>query len=133
MINLIHHSEDFNIEAEWHFFATSHGKNACDGIGGTVKRFLRHESLRRPDIELIATPTVSFDLVKQKFDTIHFNFRTNKDHKKEEKLLQDRFSAAITIKGTRSFHSYVSVGEHEIKFKIISNFYDYLSAIFKIM
>ena len=26
LINLTHHFEDFDIEAEWHFFATSHGK-----------------------------------------------------------------------------------------------------------
>ena len=34
LLNLSFHLEDFGINAEWHFFATSHGKNACDGIGG---------------------------------------------------------------------------------------------------
>ena len=62
--------------------------------------------------------------MKQKFDTIHFNFRTNKEHQKEENLLQNRFSAAITIEGTRSSHSYVPVGEHEMKCKIVFNFDD---------
>jgi len=28
---------DFGIEAKWMFFATSHGKQPCNGIGGTVK------------------------------------------------------------------------------------------------
>ena len=56
LINLTHHFEDFSIEVEWNFFATSFEKNACDRIGGTVKRFVRRESLRRPDIEPIATP-----------------------------------------------------------------------------
>jgi hypothetical protein len=28
------YNEDFGALAEWHFFATSHGKSACDGIGG---------------------------------------------------------------------------------------------------
>ncbi|KAL5484241.1 hypothetical protein EMCRGX_G020703 [Ephydatia muelleri] len=28
--NLCHHEEDFGIQAEWHFFATSHGKSAAD-------------------------------------------------------------------------------------------------------
>ena len=28
----------FDIPAEWHFFATSHGKGPSDGIGGTIKR-----------------------------------------------------------------------------------------------
>ncbi|KAJ8688039.1 hypothetical protein QAD02_023834 [Eretmocerus hayati] len=29
--NLINHKKDFGLEAEWHFNATAHGKNACDG------------------------------------------------------------------------------------------------------
>ena len=37
-LNLCHHRNDFGIPAEWHFSATSHGKGACDGLGGTVKR-----------------------------------------------------------------------------------------------
>ena len=47
-VNLCHHEEDFRISAEWHFFATSHGKGACDGVGGTVKRLAARKSLRRP-------------------------------------------------------------------------------------
>ena len=35
--NLCMHMEEFNIDAEWTFFATSHGKSPCDGIGGTLK------------------------------------------------------------------------------------------------
>ena len=36
--NLCHHKQDHDVSAEWHFFATSHGKCACDGVRGTVKR-----------------------------------------------------------------------------------------------
>lgn len=44
-INLCSHEKDFNgIKAEWHFFATSHGKSPCDGIGGTVKRLVSKAS-----------------------------------------------------------------------------------------
>ena len=35
--NLLHHYCNYALYAEWHFFAMSHVKNACDGIGGTVK------------------------------------------------------------------------------------------------
>ena len=31
----------------WHFFATSHGKGAVDGIGGTIKRQVYHEIMAR--------------------------------------------------------------------------------------
>lgn len=45
-INLVFHEKDFGIEAEWIFFATSHGKEACDGIGGCVKRQAYRASLQ---------------------------------------------------------------------------------------
>ena len=32
----------------WNFFATSHGKSPCDGIGGTVKRLTTKASLQSP-------------------------------------------------------------------------------------
>ena len=38
VINVCHHENDFSLLAEWNFFASSHGKNSCDGIGGTTKR-----------------------------------------------------------------------------------------------
>ena len=32
--NICHNKDDFDIDAEWVFFATSHGKSLCDGICG---------------------------------------------------------------------------------------------------
>ena len=37
-INLCYHKMNFDVECEWLFFATSHGKSACDRIGGVVKK-----------------------------------------------------------------------------------------------
>ena len=42
------HEEDFGISAEWHFAASAHGKGACDGLGGTVKRLAARASLQKP-------------------------------------------------------------------------------------
>ena len=36
--NLSAWESEFSIKIIWNFFATSHGKGAVDGIGGTVKR-----------------------------------------------------------------------------------------------
>ena len=36
--NLVLHEEDFGLSTEWHFFGNSHVINACDGVGGAVKR-----------------------------------------------------------------------------------------------
>ena len=37
LLNVVYNEKGFGIKAEWHFFATAHGKGACDGIGGCVK------------------------------------------------------------------------------------------------
>ena len=37
-INLCHHKDGFGMEAEWNFFATSHGRTAGDGAAGTLKQ-----------------------------------------------------------------------------------------------
>ena len=43
-LNLCHHESDFGLDAEWNFFATSHGKGPCDGVGGIVKRLAARAS-----------------------------------------------------------------------------------------
>ena len=43
--DLLLHEKDFDLKAEWHFFATSHERNACDGVGDTIKRLAAHASL----------------------------------------------------------------------------------------
>ena len=45
--NICYHFADFALNCEWHFFATSHGKSACDGIGGIIKRTVAKASLQR--------------------------------------------------------------------------------------
>ena len=41
-------SSTYGVKAEWHFLATSHGKGACDGLGGIVKWLAAQASLQRP-------------------------------------------------------------------------------------
>ena len=60
-INLCFHEADFGVPAEWHFSATSHGKGACDGVGGTVKRLAARASLQRPYEQQIMTPRQLFE------------------------------------------------------------------------
>ena len=59
--NLCCHKQDFDIDAEWHFFATSHGKSPCDGIGGTVKRLVARASLQAATSDQILTPHQLFE------------------------------------------------------------------------
>ena len=61
LYNLCQHKFDFGITAVWNFFATSHGKSPCDGIGGTVKRVTARASLQRPNEHHILTPLQMFE------------------------------------------------------------------------
>jgi hypothetical protein len=67
-INLCHHNTDFGINAEWHFFATSHGKGACDGVGGTIKCLAARSSLQHHQI---LTPAQLYSWDKEHLPSIH--------------------------------------------------------------
>ena len=71
-LNLCHHKNDFGIDAEWHFFATSHGKGPSDGVGGTIKREAAKESLRRPISNQILTPIDLFNFAKNSLNSTNF-------------------------------------------------------------
>jgi hypothetical protein len=79
-INLCHHEQDFGMSAEWHFFATSHGKGACDGVGGTVKRLAARASLQRPYRDQISTPRQLYEFGCAEIQTVNFHFATLEDH-----------------------------------------------------
>lgn len=44
--NVALHEQDFGVKAEWHYFASCHGKGPCDGVGGTLKRMAARASLQ---------------------------------------------------------------------------------------
>jgi hypothetical protein len=54
------------------FFATSHGKLPCDGIGGTVKRTVTKASLQRIPGNLIDNAEKLFDFCNKTIENINF-------------------------------------------------------------
>lgn len=118
--NLACFKNDFNIEVEWHFFATSHGKGACDGIGGTVKRNAARVSLQRVNNELIVTPKALYEWCKKFFVNISFAFGTTSEYDAEMKLLNKRFEKSRTIKNTRNFHSFIPVNDKKLLCRVFS-------------
>ena len=116
-LNLCHHKEDFGISAEWHFSATSHGKGACDGLGGTVKRLAARVSLQRPYDQQIMTPRQLFDWATI---TVHFEYCTIEDYEREKHYLEERFQVSQTIHCTRKLHSFVPTSEDTLAVKSYS-------------
>ena len=120
-INLCHHEEDFSIPAEWHFFATSHGKGPCDGVGGTVKRLAARASLQRPYDKQILTPHQLFEFAQSEIKGINFYYATVFEYEQESSMLEHRFQLARTIPGTHRLHSFVPLSAQQVEVRDFSS------------
>ena len=60
------------MECVWNFFATSHDKSACDGIGGAVKRLAGKASLRQQTCGQIVNVEEMFKFCKTEIKDIEF-------------------------------------------------------------
>ncbi len=108
-LNLAWHQHDFGIPAEWHFFATSHGKGSCDGVGGTVKHLAAGASLQRPYADQLQTPLQLFSWAKESIPHVTFSFVGKEEIEDEARLLSARFENSITIHGTQKLHAILPV------------------------
>ena len=54
------------------FFATSHGKSPCDGLGGTTKRLVARASLQSPEYYQFLTPLDLFEWSDKIFQILIF-------------------------------------------------------------
>lgn len=124
-LNITYHEEDFGIPAEWSFFATSHGKGACDGIGGTVKRLAARASLQRPYNDQITTAYELYNWSKANLPNINFEFFSNDDYNSNIQHLERRFEEAKTVNGTLQIHSVIPLEKGIISTKTFS--YDTIS------
>lgn len=108
-LNLCHHENDFGVKAEWHFSATSHGKGACDGVGGTVKRLAAKASLQKPFDEQIMTPFELFEWASANIQGTVFRFSSCSDYEQTKQMLETRFASSRTVPGTRKLHSFIPI------------------------
>ena len=116
LFNLFQHFE-FGINAKWVFFATSHGKQPCDGIGGTVKKFTRLASFGRATCDQILTPKAIFNieginficLLKDKVDATRAKFAKRFNNIKP------------ATPGKSSFDKFVPITKNEIEIQILKS------------
>ena len=120
-INLCHHNDDFGMPAEWHFFATSHGKGPCDGVGGTVKRLAARASLQRPYDKQILTPRQLYEFGCSEIPSVNFHYVTVEEYENESVLLSKRFESARTIAGTHKLHSFRPISANELEIRNFSS------------
>ena len=107
VLNLYYHNTDFKIEAEWHFFHTAHGKGACDGIGGSVKRAAGKASLRLSPDKQILTAVSLYEWLKNygTFSNVEFFYSPLVEYNKNVKKLKKRFDNKNRVKDPHKQHS----------------------------
>lgn len=114
------HFNDFGVHAEHHFYATSHGKSACDGIGGSVKRAAKRASLSNETL-LITSATEMYEWIKHQNFKIDFCLVKVAEYNTMQRHLNTRFKKAVLIPGTQSFHTFIPCSSTEMMVKKFSS------------
>ena len=116
----MYHETDFQLAAEWHFFATSHGKSVCDGIGGTIKRLASRKSLQAATTGHILTPNDMFAWATENVSVIKCFFVSSEEVQKLVSDQEKRFESAKKVAGTRSHHCFLPTPEGNLLISRIS-------------
>lgn len=112
--NLCSHEADFGLMAEWHFFASCHGKSACDGIGGTLKRLARLASLQRHSNNQITSPEQLFNWARENVNIQTF-YVSSDSVQNNATTIERRMEQATVVQGTRSLHCYIPLNSFQLK------------------
>lgn len=78
-------------------FALGHGKGACDGIGGTVKRHAYKASLQSVTERPINSAKTFAEWAKTAFKNVDFAYCTKAEYTSTRKRLKSRYSNATAI------------------------------------
>ena len=124
-INLCHHQQDFNMDAEWIFFATSHGKSPCGDIGRFVKCYVQKRCLQRPLHYQILSYLSMLNLCVREIPSTFFSV-SQEEMVNVHADLEDCFAKPKTMAGTRSSHHFVPIYCNKIVHKLISEAREFL-------
>lgn len=106
-VNLSFAKEDLGLHVCWNFHATSHGKCACDGLGGTVKRSAIKYNLSNPDSPIRDAVSLYNWAKVQLSKNMHFEYVDEVDYQRSETVCSPRMTNTITIEGTQKLHSFI--------------------------
>lgn len=123
-LNLCLFKKDFGINAEWHFFATSHGKSPCDALGGAFKRNARNHNMKYVNDQKLNAKEL-FEWAKTS-EKIHFIFCSEEEHQLNAQEFKNdaktgRFDQDVkTVKGTQGFHFFKPKNDTQIEASFLS-------------
>lgn len=114
--NISEYKQKYGIDVEWHCFATSHGKSPCDGIGGTLKRNARRESIRRTENHILSSQDL-YNWASSNDSTMVFIHCTEQDHEETKEELIGKYNKVKRIDGTQQLHSFIPIAEGKFSVK----------------
>ena len=122
VINVAYHKSDFSIDAEWHFFATAHGKGPCDGLGATVKRGAIRASLQSGDQNHILSAHDLFEWLSStgRMPSITFRYFSKQEYDSSGRFLKKRFEIKSRISNLHKQHCLIPLGEGVVRVKTFS-------------
>ena len=105
-INLCSHKQDFGLDGEWIFFASSHGKSPY-GIGGSVKRHAAKRSLQRPLKNQILDCRAMLEVCEAEMISIVFIAIAKTKMQEVREEMENHYQKGETVPGTRSSHHFI--------------------------
>ena len=120
LLILCHHQQDLNMDAEWIFFATSHGKSPYDGVGQFAQHYVAKHSLQIPLHDQILSYQSMLDLCVRDIPSITFFGVSQEEMANVRSDLVDHFAKSKTMPGTRSRHHFVPISCNKIAHKLTS-------------
>ena len=117
---LLMRKKDFRMKAEWHFFATSQGKNACDGVGGSIKRLAARASLQRAIHNQILNLHQLYDFAKIEIPGMTSFYVDKQQVDVVSKFLTSIYENTRHFRGSRKNHQFIPNGRGLFKNYLIS-------------
>ena len=108
------------MDPEWTFFATSHGKSPCDGVGGFAKCYVVKRSLQKHLHDQILSYQSMLDLCAREIPSITFFGVSQEEMVNVCADLEDRFAKSKTVPRKRSSHHFVSISYNKTAHKLKS-------------
>lgn len=115
-LNICLFNSDFGVNAEWHFFATSHGKSPCDALGGSFKRNARNFNMKNPMNGMTSAKGLYEWSQTIRDSKVHFEYCSENEYiQMMNQLNSTRFNQKIkTVQGTQSFHCFKPIDQKTI-------------------
>jgi hypothetical protein len=111
--NLLNLERDYKIKIQWNFFATSHGKSPCDGIGGNIKRMVNDRTRTQNLMIQCASQFVEeANKIGSKIEVWELAVSKIESSKAAFELWKDKVAS---ITGIRSQHKFETSGLDSIK------------------